>query len=284
MTKCFFTIDLEDWYQLQFYKLFGQTVVVDDSFKNSLDNLLQLLFHRKIKATFFVLGIIAKTNPEVLRKIIEQGHEIGSHGMYHINYRNVSDDVWMDDVVQSKVLIESVVNKKIVGFRAPFFAAPLNYEKYLKFLSSLGFLYDSSYHVSPLMKYGVKELTYGFSYPISDEKIMELTPSYYSSFLKIPLYGGSYFRLLPSVLLPFLLSNFRGNLMFYMHPYEIYERPLIILENRASFIDCLRNKLKLLLSNYNRKNFMKKIRLLSLMKYDFVTIERFYNESCDSIR
>jgi hypothetical protein len=278
MTRCFFTVDLEDCYQLQFYKLYGQIIDVDESFNYALDELLQLLSQRQIKGTFFVLGIIAKTNPEVLIRIINHGHEIGSHGMYHLNYRNVSDEIWMNDVQESKFLIESVVNKKIVGFRAPFFAAPRNYQKYLKFLYSLGFLYDSSYHVSPLLKISVKELEYGVSFPLADLKIMELTPSYYSSLFRIPLYGGSYFRLLPTNLLTFLLTNFRGNLMFYMHPYEVYESPLELLEKCTSFFGSLRTKMRLVFNNYNRNNFMKKVRLLSLRRYNFITIEQFYHE------
>lgn len=278
MTNCFFTVDLEDWYQLQFYKTHGQIIGVDENFNNALDELLQLLSQRQIKATFFVLGIIAKTNPEVLIRISEQGHEIGSHGMFHISYRNVSDEIWMNDVQESKLLIESVVGKNIVGFRAPFFAAPRNYKKFLEYLSSIGFLYDSSYHVSPLLNISIKEVDYGVSFPLHDIKIMELTPSYLSGLFRIPLFGGSYFRLLSNSALTFLLTNCSDVLMFYMHPYEIYERPLEFLEERTSFFGSLKRKIRLVFNNYNRKNFMKKVRLLTLWEFNFSTIEEFYHE------
>ena len=279
MTRCFFTIDLEDWYQLQVHKLYGQIIVVDENFCNALDDLLQLLNQRQIQATFFVLGILAKTNPEILTKIAEQGHEIGSHGMYHINYRNVADEIWKNDIIESKIILESVLSKKVIGFRAPFFAAPENYKDYLKFLSSLGFLYDSSYQVSPFLKKSIKKLEYGASFPLSDEKIMEVTPSYYSKSIKIPLYGGSYFRLLPTNILVYLLNKFKGNLMFYMHPYEIYKRPLEVIEKPSSILDTLRIIFFLKFNNYNRKSFMSKLKILTSMKYKFVTLENFCHEN-----
>lgn len=278
MRRCFFTVDLEDFYQLQHYQLHGQIVSVDDSFANALDEILQLLRRNQIKATFFILGVIAKSNPDVLIRIMEDGHEIGSHGMYHLNYRDVAEEVWMNDVQESKYLIESVLNKKIVGFRAPFFAAPCNYQKYLEFLSSQGFLYDSSYHVSPFLKISISELDSGFSFPVEKLKIMELTPSYYSNRIRLPLYGGSYFRIIPTFVLSYLLNCHKENLVFYMHPYEIYKTPLIFVNNSSSIFVNIKAKIRTIFYNYNRKNFMDKVLHLSKSKYKFETIEKFYYE------
>jgi len=46
-------------------------------------DLLQLLQHHNVKATFFALGCKADRNPELLDQVLEQGHEIGCHGDRH---------------------------------------------------------------------------------------------------------------------------------------------------------------------------------------------------------
>jgi len=53
--------------------------------------LLDMLKQRNIKATFFVIGKSAKTYPQIVRRIIEEGHEIGNHTWTHASLTTRSD-------------------------------------------------------------------------------------------------------------------------------------------------------------------------------------------------
>ena len=49
----------------------------------SIDKVLEIFSKKSIKASFFILGSLARKHPSILRKIAEQGHELGSHGYNH---------------------------------------------------------------------------------------------------------------------------------------------------------------------------------------------------------
>ena len=51
--------------------------------KRCVDRILQKLDQYGVKATFFVPGLTAERYPEVIKRIAEQGHEIGHHGYAH---------------------------------------------------------------------------------------------------------------------------------------------------------------------------------------------------------
>lgn len=54
--------------------------------------LLDMLKERKIKATFYVVGNMVKYSPQLLRRMIAEGHEIGNHTVTHGNLARMSDD------------------------------------------------------------------------------------------------------------------------------------------------------------------------------------------------
>src|SRR6266481_5147463 len=54
--------------------------------------LLEMAAKRHIKLTFFVLGECVEQNPDVLRREVAEGHEIGNHSWSHPNLAKLSDD------------------------------------------------------------------------------------------------------------------------------------------------------------------------------------------------
>lgn len=54
--------------------------------------LLDLLKQRNVKATFYVVGTNAKRYPEIMRRIVAEGHEIGNHTVTHPNLSKMSAD------------------------------------------------------------------------------------------------------------------------------------------------------------------------------------------------
>lgn len=53
--------------------------------------LLDMLKKRKVKATFYVVGNMVKYNPQLLRRMIAEGHEIGNHTVTHGTLSKMSD-------------------------------------------------------------------------------------------------------------------------------------------------------------------------------------------------
>ena len=103
--------------------------------------ILEILEEHNIKATFFVLGWIAKKVPWLVREIDKRGHEIASHGYNHILNYKLTDQELYDDLERSKKLLEDLTEKEVIGYRAPSFS--IN-DKLMAILRELGYKCDSS--------------------------------------------------------------------------------------------------------------------------------------------
>ncbi|HQW29597.1 MAG: polysaccharide deacetylase family protein [Verrucomicrobiales bacterium] len=67
--------------------------------------LLDMLKERKIKATFYVVGSMVKYSPELLRRMIAEGHEIGNHTVEHGNLVRLSDEALIKELRSAHDLI-----------------------------------------------------------------------------------------------------------------------------------------------------------------------------------
>ena len=76
-------IDFEDWFHPQLIKKNIKDKKYEPVVINGLDKILDLLRQNETYATFFVVGELLEYRPEIFDKIIENGHEIGFHTMYH---------------------------------------------------------------------------------------------------------------------------------------------------------------------------------------------------------
>jgi peptidoglycan/xylan/chitin deacetylase (PgdA/CDA1 family) len=117
----------------------------DDKFtisKQGTETILNILDKRKIKGTFFVTSAFALKYKKLISDIYKSGHEIASHGHTHEHdYGDMTGNAAYNYIINSKKIIEKIINAKIFGFRAPRLHPP-NYN----ILKSIGFEYDSSYH------------------------------------------------------------------------------------------------------------------------------------------
>lgn len=127
--------------------------------------LLNLFKKHDLKSTFFITSYFAEKHPKQVNQILDQGHEVGSHGHSHY-YRGNSRLDLRKDVELSKEIIEKITGEKLKGFRAPQMQFSLGLVKILK---ELGFEYDSSIHSAcvpgfynhrnkPLKPFNVNEL------------------------------------------------------------------------------------------------------------------------------
>lgn len=84
-----------------------------------IPKLLDILKKNNIKITFFFEGNWAEKNPDLVKEIYKNGHEIGSHGYTHVKYTQWSKEQYAEDIKKSGELLE-----KITGVKPKLFAPP----------------------------------------------------------------------------------------------------------------------------------------------------------------
>ena len=132
-------MDVEDWFHLDYF--------LDekcDTSQNTLDGIeiyLDLLKDYNIKTTFFVVGEIVEKLQHILKRIIEEGHEIALHSYYHRRPLSMSPEEFIEDTRKSVEVIKNKLGYEVKGFRAPCFS--LDRER-LDILKSFGLRYDAS--------------------------------------------------------------------------------------------------------------------------------------------
>jgi cellulose synthase/poly-beta-1,6-N-acetylglucosamine synthase-like glycosyltransferase/peptidoglycan/xylan/chitin deacetylase (PgdA/CDA1 family) len=82
--------------------------------------ILDILKKENINATFFVVGVNAENNLKLLKRIYDEGHEIGNHTFFHPNLAEVSNERVEFELNATRRLIESVTGHSTVLFRPPY--------------------------------------------------------------------------------------------------------------------------------------------------------------------
>ena len=116
------TIDVEDYHSVtardwQKGDCRPTRVVVENT-----QRLLACLADHGVRATFFVLGEVAETFPELVREIAGAGHELGVHGFHHRQVFKLSPEGFRREVEPAKKLIEDITGAAVEGHRAPAFS------------------------------------------------------------------------------------------------------------------------------------------------------------------
>lgn len=84
-----------------------------------IDSMLDILKDKKIKATFFIGGCWASNNSDTLMRIFEEGHELGNHGYFHKDHKNISFEKNQEEIYLTHKLI-----KEYTGVEMSLFAPP----------------------------------------------------------------------------------------------------------------------------------------------------------------
>jgi peptidoglycan/xylan/chitin deacetylase (PgdA/CDA1 family) len=140
--KVALTVDLEEWTVPEDFTL----TQVPESVKlevacRGLNRLMDIFSVEGVKATFFVTTYFAKRNSELLRNILQAGHEIGNHGLEHVRKprRTLKEEV--EAIKESTSVIEKSAGIKPCGYREPYLAIS---KSTIAALTQVGYLYDSS--------------------------------------------------------------------------------------------------------------------------------------------
>jgi polysaccharide deacetylase family protein (PEP-CTERM system associated) len=190
---------------------------------NTLE-ILQLLADFDQKATFFILGRIARDMPSLVRQIAEAGHEIGCHSFYHRRLFHFPRPEVAQFLRDAKDLLEDVSGRSVYGFRAPDFSINRSNLWVFDILRELSFVYDSSVYPTGLNSaYGISDFSVlPFRLPNGLIEVPMSTIRILSQ--NLPFGGGGYLRLYPLFLtkLFFRTTNRRGApAVVYLHPSEM---------------------------------------------------------------
>src|SRR3954471_17794235 len=198
------TIDVEDYFQVS---AFAPHIARDrwDSMdcrvERNVECILALLAERDVKATFFTLGWIAERYPQVVRDIVDGGHELASHGYGHLRASDQSRDEFRDDITRSRALLEQISGQQVLGYRAPSFSIGKQNMWALDTLREAGYRYSSSIYPIAHDHYGMPDAPRFAYYPNGQDGLLEVPITTVQLMKrKLPAGGGGYFRLLPYAL------------------------------------------------------------------------------------
>lgn len=102
-----------------------------------LDSMLDTLDRHGVKTTFFVGGSWVRDNEEMLKKIVERGHEVGNHGFFHKSHDKMTYNQNKQEIVATHNLVRSVCGLEMNLFAPP--SGAFNDET-LKVTSDLGYV------------------------------------------------------------------------------------------------------------------------------------------------
>ncbi|MCR4440818.1 MAG: DUF3473 domain-containing protein [Peptococcaceae bacterium] len=225
--KNILTVDIEDWYHANALNIsVDQYEHCQDRIEQSTLLLLGLLEKHDLKATFFILGCVAGKHPGLIKKIVENGHEIGSHGYWHKLVYEQKPEEFRKELLHSKSLLEDITGRPVKFYRAPSWSITRKCLWALIILEEEGFTCSSSIYPFRNPLYGISKAPGGPYYPVVDGKtlnILEYPPTVFQIWnYRFPFAGGLYLRLLPGWLIIKMLAsvNKQKPAMVYTHPWE----------------------------------------------------------------
>lgn len=224
------TVDVEDYFQVS---AFAESIKPNDwdnhplRVENNTQKLLDLCDEFQYKATFFVLGWVADRQRSLIEEIANRGHEVACHGYSHQLVYNQTPEVFREETVRAKSILEDIIQQPVKGYRAASYSITEKSEWALDILAESGFIYDSSIFPVRHDRYGmpntpkhpyVLKTPAGHSiveFPLSTAKVMNY---------RLPIAGGGYFRLYPYWLSRMGLKQINQQdkpFIFYLHPWEV---------------------------------------------------------------
>ena len=224
------TVDVEDYFQVSAFadsvkqKEWGDHPLRVES---NTQKLLDMFDEYQLKATFFVLGWVAERQKSLILEIANRGHEVACHGYSHQLVYNQTPEVFQEETLRAKNILEDVIQQQVRGYRAASYSITEKSLWALDILAESGFVYDSSIFPVRHDRYGmldtpehpyVLKTPKGHSiieFPLSTAKVINY---------RLPIAGGGYFRLYPYWLSRMGLSQINRQkkpFIFYLHPWEI---------------------------------------------------------------
>ena len=223
------SVDVEDWFQVG---AFENVIDRDDWDGLALrveDNVLRILdmfAEADVSATFFTLGWVAQRHGPLMRKIVEAGHELASHGYDHTRVFTFERKEFAEDIRKAREILEDASGVRITGYRAPSFSIDQRTPWAYLELHEQGYAYSSS--VAPVVHdhYGWREAPRFAFKPLPWSDLVEIPVT--TAMLggrRVAAGGGGFFRVLPYAFSRWAIRQVnrdeRRPAVFYFHPWEI---------------------------------------------------------------
>ena len=264
-------IDFEDWFHPELIQKYITNEKKHPQVIDGIHEILDLLRKKETNATFFVVGELLEFKPDLLDLILDGGHEIAFHTMYHTRLDSPNFKEHFENELKQ---FNSLTNGKSKGFRAPSFSLNKTSSWVIDLLEKNNYVYDSSVMPAKTSLYGLphaQKTPYKITstslennsdngtiieFPIMVSKIIGKT---------IPVGGGFYLRTLPFKLIKNSFKQYEKNGIpgvFYIHSWELTPKymPKIKLSIKDNFItyhniDTAYDKMEKLLSLHEFTSF-----------------------------
>ena len=270
-------IDFEEWYHPELIQRQIKTKNNKPSVINGIDEILDWLRKNEVYATFFVVGELLEIKPELMDKIISNGHEIAFHTMSHTR---LDSPQYYEKFIQEIKKFAKLTDGKSKGFRAPTFSLNEASAWTIDILEKNGYQYDSS--IVP-----AKSTMYGFPdaelkpYKISSSSLKQNSlngkiwefPILVTKFLgkKIPAGGGFYLRILPIKIIKNAIIAYEKKSIpatFYVHSWELTPKlmPKVPLPKKDKFV-----------TYHNIEKTMSRLDEI-IKQFEFTSFERYLKQ------
>lgn len=146
------TVDVEDWFHVCGHAAYADPATWagrETRVHVGTDRILDLLAGTGSKATFFVLGWVARQSPALVRRVADAGHEIGCHGDTHRRVFELTLPEFREEVRVSRDALRDLVGRPVTAFRAPEWSILRADSPALAVLAEEGFTHDSSLTTAP---------------------------------------------------------------------------------------------------------------------------------------
>lgn len=223
------SVDVEDWFQVGAFENVIDRADWDrlaPRVERNSDAVLDLFARAGVKGTFFTLGWVAERYPALIRRIVDQGHEIASHGWDHRRVFTMDAAAFRSDLQRAHKAIADAAGVAPRGYRAPSFSIDSRTPWAHPVLAELGYAYSSS--VAPIAHdhYGWREAPRFAFRPVEGADLIELPVTTVEvGGRRLAAGGGGFFRLLPYRFSDWAISRVNRRehrpAIFYFHPWEI---------------------------------------------------------------
>ena len=223
------SVDVEDWFQVG---AFERTIHRRDwdslecRVERNVDAVLDLFDNHGVMGTFFTLGWVAERYPAAIRRIVEAGHELASHGYDHQRVFTFTPEEFRADLRKSRALLEQAGGVAVTGYRAPSFSIDARTPWAHRILAEEGYDYSSS--VAPIVHdhYGWPEAPRFAFHPVEGSDLVELPVTTAKlGGRTLAAGGGGFFRLLPYGFSRWAVRQVNSRdarpAILYFHPWEI---------------------------------------------------------------
>lgn len=223
------TVDVEDYFQVSALEPYidkGQWDHLEHRVEHNTNRILDWFAEADVKATFFTLGWVAERYPNIVKRLVAEGHELACHGYGHQRVTELTPEQFRADIAKAKKILEDIGGKRVKGYRAPTYSIGKSNLWALDILLEEGFQYSSSIYPVKHDLYGVPDASRFMYSPLANQDFKEIP----ITTLKIgnknwPCGGGGFFRFYPYAVSKWALQqvNHKDQQpgIFYFHPWEI---------------------------------------------------------------